>query len=57
MNMQVTLPADALPATRKLNPELRMSDDEYYKLCMANPDVRFERTAQGEIVIAPPSGI
>jgi Uma2 family endonuclease len=56
MNMQVTLPADALPATLKLNPELRMSDNDYYKFCMANPRVRFERTAQGEIVIVPPAG-
>ena len=30
-----------------------MSDDEYFEFCMANPNVRFERTALGEIVIAP----
>jgi len=33
-----------------------MSDDEYFDFCMANPDVRFERTARGEIIIAPPAG-
>ena len=33
-----------------------MSDDEYYAFCMANPDVRFERTSQGEIIIVPPAG-
>lgn len=56
MNMQVTLPAQALPAKLTLNPELRMNDDEYYAFCMASPDVRFERTAQGEIIIVPPAG-
>jgi len=54
--MQVTLPEDALPARLILNPELRMNDDEYFAFCMANPDVRFERTAEGEIVIVPPAG-
>jgi len=55
--MQVTLPEEALPAKLILNPELRMNDDEYFAFCMANPDVRFERTAEGEIVIVPPAGL
>jgi Uma2 family endonuclease len=55
-DMQVVLPEQALPAKLILNPELRMSDDEYFDFCMANPDVRFERTAQGEIIIVPPAG-
>jgi Uma2 family endonuclease len=55
--MQVVLPEQALPAKLTLNPELRMNDDEYYKFCMANPDLRLERTAQGEIVIVPPAGL
>ena len=39
-----------------LNPELRMNDDQYFEFCMANPDLWFERTAQGQIVILPPVG-
>jgi Uma2 family endonuclease len=54
--MQVVLPEEALPARLTLNPELRMTDDEYYDFCMANANVRFERTAQGEIIIVPPAG-
>jgi Uma2 family endonuclease len=54
--MQVVLPEEALPAKLILNPDLRMNDDEYYDFCMANPDVGFERTAQGEIIIVPPAG-
>ena len=33
-----------------------MSDDEYFDFCKANPDVFFERTAEGEIIIVPPAG-
>jgi Uma2 family endonuclease len=54
--MQFVLPEQALPARLVLNPELRMDDDEFYALCMENPKVRFERTAQREITIAPPAG-
>jgi Uma2 family endonuclease len=54
--MQVVLPEQALPAKLTLNPDLRMNDDEYYEFCMANADVRLERTAQGEIIIVPPEG-
>jgi Uma2 family endonuclease len=55
--MQVVLPEQALPAKLTLNPDLRMSDDEYFDFCMLNPDVRFERTADGEIIIVPPAGL
>ncbi|HLW76658.1 MAG TPA: Uma2 family endonuclease [Bryobacteraceae bacterium] len=33
-----------------------MSDDAFYQFCIANPDLRMERTEQGEIVIVPPAG-
>ena len=56
MNMQVLIPDEALPATLKVNPERPMTDHQYFKFCIANPSVRFERTAEGEIVIAPPAG-
>ncbi len=55
--MTVVLPDSALPVRLILNPELPMSDDEYYDFCVANPDVWFERNAQGEIIIVPPVGI
>src|ERR1700733_13783705 len=54
--MQVVLPEQALPARLTLNPDLRMNDDDYYDFCMANADLRLERTAQGEIIIVPPEG-
>ena len=54
--MQVLIPDEALPATLKVNPERPMTDHQYFKFCIANPSVRFERTAEGEIVIVPPAG-
>jgi Uma2 family endonuclease len=35
---------------------LELSDDDYWALCEANPELRLERTAQGEIAIMPPAG-
>jgi len=34
----------------------RFSDEEYWAFCMANRDLHIERTAEGEIVVAPAGG-
>ena len=41
----------------RLTPEPPLSDDEYFDFCAANPDLRIERTAEGEIEIMPPTGM
>ena len=33
-----------------------LNDDAYYDFCQENPDIRFERTPKGEIVVVPPAG-
>jgi len=35
----------------------RFSDKAYLKFCEANPDLRVERNAEGEIIIVPPAGL
>jgi Uma2 family endonuclease len=55
--MNVVLPDSALPAKLIFNPELALSDDEYYEFCISNPNVWFERNAEGEILIPAPTGI
>ncbi len=30
------------------NPVIEMTDEQFYQLCRANPEVKFERNAQGE---------
>lgn len=54
--MQIALPELNTPATLILDREHRLSDEEYLAFCEANPDLRLERSAQGEIVIVPPAG-
>jgi Uma2 family endonuclease len=54
--MQIEFPDLTLPATLSLDPGNRLSDDEYYDFCVANADINFERTSEGEIVIVPPAG-
>jgi len=54
--MQLALPDLDAPVTLTLDPRNRLSDDDYFAFCMANPDLQIERTAQGEIVIVPPAG-
>jgi Uma2 family endonuclease len=40
----------------RLDPADRLTDEQYLAFCRANPDVRVERTAEGELVIVPPAG-
>ena len=35
---------------------LRLSDRAFWKLCRANPDMRLERTSDGELEIMAPAG-
>lgn len=39
-----------------LSPTIELTDDQFWEICQNNRDLRFERTAQGEIIIMPPTG-
>jgi Uma2 family endonuclease len=54
--MQIALPELNARATLILDREDRLTDDEYFAFCAANPDLNVERTAAGEIVIVPAVG-
>jgi Uma2 family endonuclease len=41
--------------TLKFRPGLRLTDEAFWRLCRANPDLRLERTANGELVVMPPA--
>lgn len=45
---------DAL--TLNLKPVLELTDEQFFQLCQANKDLRFERTVNGELIIMPPTG-
>ena len=42
--------------TVNLSPIFELTDDAFYQLCQNNPDVKFERTASGELVVMSPVG-
>lgn len=35
---------------------LAVTEEEFYQLCQVNPELRLERTAQGELVVMAPAG-
>ncbi|AFY55662.1 hypothetical protein Riv7116_3189 [Rivularia sp. PCC 7116] len=35
---------------------INLTDEQFFQLCENNSDVRFERTASGELIIMPPTG-
>lgn len=42
--------------TVDFNSIISLSDEQYFQLCQANRDLKFERTATGELTIMPPTG-
>lgn len=42
--------------TINLEPLVPLTDDAFYTLCRANPEVKFERTSVGELIVMPPTG-
>jgi Uma2 family endonuclease len=34
-----------------------LTDEQYEKLCLDNPDLRIELTSKGELIVMPPTGI
>lgn len=47
---------DVEPYTLDLSSVIRLSDDDLLKICAANPDLRIERNAAGQLEIMSPSG-
>jgi Uma2 family endonuclease len=44
----------SLPPVLELNIEL--TDEQFFQLCQNNQDLKFERTANGHLIIMPPTG-
>lgn len=54
---QIAHPLVAMTAlTIQLNSVIDLTDQQFYTLCQANREVRFERTATGELIIMSPTG-
>ena len=42
--------------TLNLDVIVQLTDDAFYTLCQANPELKFERTSVGELIVMPPTG-
>lgn len=42
--------------TLNLDPIAQLTDDQFYQLCQANRDLKFERNVRGELIIVSPLG-
>lgn len=36
--------------------DIHLSDEQFYRLCQVNQELRLERTAEGKLIIMPPTG-
>ncbi|MGI0493362.1 Uma2 family endonuclease [Alkalinema pantanalense CENA528] len=43
------------PIVVQLSPLMEMTQQQFYEFCRSNPDLRVERTAQGEVLIMSPT--
>ncbi|MDP5338413.1 MAG: Uma2 family endonuclease [Nodularia sp. (in: cyanobacteria)] len=39
-----------------LSPAIDLTDEQFFQLCQNNRDLRIERTAEGELILMPPTG-
>src|SRR2546423_15471504 len=44
------------PVVLHAGPEVGMDNEKFFQLCQSNPDLRLERSAEGDIIIMPPAG-
>jgi Uma2 family endonuclease len=55
--MQLTVPIpERQGAVRLPGGVFRWSEEEFFRFCQANPELRIERSAKGEIIVMSPAG-
>lgn len=42
--------------TVNFNSIIDLDDEQFYRLCRHNPDTKFERNAEGEMIVTSPTG-
>lgn len=50
------VPIEVIPLVLQMRPAFEMSDDQFFEFCQLNRDLRFERTAEGKLIVMPPTG-
>lgn len=52
---QLLIQPNGGPIVVQLSPWMEMTQQQFYEFCRSNPDLRVERTAQGEVLIMSPT--
>ncbi|HLE83941.1 MAG TPA: Uma2 family endonuclease [Thermoanaerobaculia bacterium] len=53
---QIAIRDASIPFNVELGSALRLSDDELFELCGRNPELRIERTPEGDLIVMTPAG-
>jgi Uma2 family endonuclease len=53
---EIAIDATPVPLNLRLGSALHLSDDELFELCARNPELRIERTAEGNLIVMTPAG-
>ena len=58
MSHDSTTVESSVPPVLALNVQsVRLTDEQFEKLCWDNPDLRIELTSRGELIVMPPTGL
>lgn len=53
---QIAIARSPVDLSLELGSALQLSDDELFELCVQNPELRIERTAEGDLTVMTPAG-
>jgi Uma2 family endonuclease len=56
MSTQLSVALEILPMVLQMQPNIIMTDDNFYDFCQLNRDFRIERNHIGDLLIMPPTG-
>lgn len=54
--LTTSIPSNGWPVVLQMRPIVDLDDDQFFAFCQLNRDWRIERTAEGELVVMPPTG-
>jgi Uma2 family endonuclease len=53
---QIAVRSEPVPINLQVGSALGLSDQELFRLCAQNPELRIERTAEGDLIVMTPAG-
>jgi Uma2 family endonuclease len=56
MNTKLLVPLEILPMVLQMQPDVMMTDDQFFDFCQLNRDFRIERNVFGDLLIMSPTG-